>query len=373
MAEFILSVETLCTGDAILSNQTIEVKDGQITSIKPYNANHPLPLKGILTAGFIDVQVNGGGGYLFNQSPQFKTLKQIALAHQCFGTTGWMPTLVTDSEAQMKLAADAVAQARLDSQLGVLGIHFEGPHLSVPKKGIHDEQFIRGFSAAEEAIFKRQDLGKVIVTLAPEIVSPEQIKQLVSAGVIISIGHSNASFKQTQQAIKAGASGFTHLFNAMSQFNSREPGVVGAALLAENTYSGIIMDGHHVHPASARVASNSKTNLMLVTDAMPVVGTELEEFKFFGEIINRQGTKLTNTKGNLAGSALNMAMAVKNSLEMLQLPQIEVFKLASRNPAKFLELDNQYGNLQVGKKASMVLLDESGSVISCWVEGAKQV
>jgi len=369
MKQLKLSVESLFDGKSFLSNQVVTIQNGIIVAIEDNRHLNSNVLSGSLIPGFIDIQVNGGGGKLFNQSPDLETLNIIARAHQKFGTTGWLPTLVTDSFSSMKLAADAVALARKDKSLGVLGIHFEGPHLSVEKKGIHSIEFIRKISKAEKDLFSREDLGQVVVTLAPEIVSPEDIRELVEIGVIVCLGHSNATFEQANEALKAGASGFTHLFNAMSQFTSREPGLVGAALLDENSYAGIIIDGHHVHNKSAKLAINTKSNVILVTDAMPLVGSDSNHFDFFGEHINRTGNRLSNQTGQLAGSVLDMNTAVINAIEWLDLPPEKAINLATRNPADFLRLDSFYGRLKVGTKANMLLLDDSRQVVSSWIEG----
>ena len=364
-----LCVERLFDGEVIAESQCIEIEDGIITAISDHFSSGSETLKGTLTAGFIDVQVNGGGGVLFNQGPSVETLKIIAKAHQQFGTTSWMPTLITDSVETMHQAAEVIAEAMTDPANGILGIHFEGPNLSVEKRGIHLESMIRPFSVAEKAIFTRKDIGKVLVTVAPEAITSEQIASLVEAGVIISIGHTNACFEQARKAVEAGVTGFTHLFNAMSQFNSRDPGVVGAALQSAGCFSGIILDGYHLHQASAQLAYHSKTALMLVTDAMATVGTDDQEFQYFGEIIHKKEGCLRDKNNNLAGSTLSMQTAVINAQSMLNISAEDSYKLASINPAKFLGLKNQLGNLEVGKKANMVLLNEHSKVIQSWIEG----
>ena len=374
MSQLKISVESLFNGKSFLPNQTIEIRDGIIVAIENVtiedrkNSKSDV-LSGSLIPGFIDIQVNGGGGKLFNQSPCLETLKIIASAHQKFGTTGWLPALVTDSFPVMKSAADAVALARQDNCLGVLGIHFEGPYISVAKKGIHSAEFIRKISDEEKKLFSRKDLGQVVVTLAPEVVSPDDIRELVDIGVIVCLGHSNATFEQANEALKAGASGFTHLFNAMSQLTSREPGLVGAALLDESSYAGMILDGQHVHNQSAKLAINTKSNIILVTDAMPLVGSDCNHFDFFGEQINRKGNQLTNQTGQLAGSVLDMNTAVNNAIEWLAIPAEKAVNLATKNPARFLKLDSLYGTLKVGSMANMVLLDDNRQVLSSWIEG----
>ena len=368
MKQFTLSVESLFDGDEISYQKTITVEGGIITSIEDNPNSTTECLSGMLVPGFIDIQVNGGGGLLFNQSPSAETIQTIGRAHQKFGTTGWLPTLVTDSLEQMQKAADAVTEVRAEEGSGVLGIHFEGPHLSTIKKGVHPENFIRSLSDAEHNIFTRSDLGQVVVTLAPENVTPKYISKLVKSGVIVCLGHSNASFEQTNAALEAGATGFTHLFNAMSAFTSREPGMVGAALLSDR-YCGIILDGIHVHPSTAKLAYRSHKEMILVTDAMPPVGVEQTSFEFFGQVVTRTNDTLTDSQGRLAGSVLTMQSAVNNSTEMLGIKHTEAINLASRNPAKFLGIESQYGSIRIGHKASMLLLDDSGSVSSSWIEG----
>jgi len=370
VAQETISVEALFDGEKFLQYQTIYLDGGRITAIDKTPSVLPT-MSGILVPGYIDTQVNGGGGKLFNHSPDIETLKVIAKAHQQFGTTGWLPTLVTDSLSKMQQAADAIALARNDPSLGILGIHFEGPHLSVAKKGVHSESFIRKLSEAEKSIFARKDLGKVIVTLAPEMVSVDEIKSLVDLGVIVSLGHSDATLEQTNQALSAGAMGFAHLFNAMSPFTSRKPGMVGAALLDNDSFAGLILDGIHVHPESAKLAIKSKVNMMLVTDAMPPVSSDEDKFEFFGETIVREGDRLLSSEGRLAGSVLDMNSAVRNAVALLGLELSDAINLASKNPARFLGLDAEYGSLKIGYKANMVLLNEQREVAEVWINGKK--
>ena len=366
-----LSVESILIGKQILTNQTITFKDSCIESVVNCTDKSQPLLSGILVPGFIDIQVNGGGGCLFNQAPDLDSIKVIAKAHQRYGTTGWLPTLITDSFDKMKCAANAVAKARRNKILGVLGIHFEGPHLSVAKKGVHLEKYIREIGDVERDIFMRKDLGKVVVTVAPENIALSVIRELVAAGVIVCLGHSNASFEQTQQALDAGAAGFTHLFNAMSQFNSREPGMVGAALLNRQSYYGMILDGIHVHPDSVKLALKMNSNMMLVTDAMPTVGSEKNHFDFFEQTIQKNDSTLRDMHGKLAGSNLNMALAFRNCLDKLNFDHAKASRVTSLNAAKFIGLDTQYGSLSVAKKANMVLLNNKNEVVSCWINGRK--
>ncbi|MCT7941192.1 N-acetylglucosamine-6-phosphate deacetylase [Shewanella holmiensis] len=374
----ILIVERLFDGEAFHQNMAVTIEAGKITAVTaaanvvdtdPNIVNH---LAGTLVPGFVDVQVNGGGGALFNDLPSVECIETIGRAHARFGTTGFLPTLITDDVSVMAKAADAVAEAIKHNKAGVLGVHFEGPHLSVPKKGVHPQQFIRKISDEELAIFSRQDLGIKVVTLAPENVSTQVIKSLVKAGVRVCLGHSNADYDTVVAALDAGASGFTHLFNAMSPLGSREPGMVGAALENQDSWCGLIVDGHHVHSAAAKVAINAKPRgkMMLVTDAMPPVGmSEDASFELFGIKVVRQGDRLNASTGELAGCVLDMVGAVNNSVTMLGLSHDEALRMASMYPAQFLGLEKSLGVVKPGFKADLVLLNSANQVSRTYIGG----
>ncbi|MDG1731449.1 MAG: N-acetylglucosamine-6-phosphate deacetylase [Thalassotalea sp.] len=358
-------------GQTVRKNICVSIEQGKIISVAKVADEKAEKIAGLMAPGFIDVQVNGGGGALFNSAPTVETIKTIGSAHAKFGTTGFLPTLITDQVAVMEQAADAVAKAITENTPGVLGVHFEGPHLSIPKKGVHSPEFIRKISAQEMAVFTRQDLGKVVVTLAPENVAIEDIKTLVAAGVRVCLGHSNADFDTVCNALSAGATGFNHLFNAMSAFQAREPGMVGAALLDDNSWCGIIIDGHHVHYDAAKLAIRAKANgkIMLVTDAMPPVGTTDESFPFFDSKVIRTGDRLNALTGELAGSCLDMAGAVINTIKHLDIEPNEALRMASLYPASFLQLDNELGRLQPGCSADFVMLDTNYNVTQTWIAG----
>ncbi len=230
----------------------------------------------MLLPGFIDVQVNGGGGVLFNEAPTVETIRRIGAAHRRYGTTGFVPTLISDDPAVMRAALLAVEQALAEGVPGLLGIHLEGPYLAPARKGVHDAKYFHVPSNEELALLCAPHRGVRIVTLAPDQVPPASIRMLADAGVIVCAGHTAADYATTRAALDAGVRGFTHLFNAMTPFGSREPGVVGAALDDPESWCGIIVDGHHVHPASLRVAIAAKARgkMLLVTDAMPPVGAD---------------------------------------------------------------------------------------------------
>ncbi|WP_299073171.1 N-acetylglucosamine-6-phosphate deacetylase [uncultured Paraglaciecola sp.] len=364
--------QRLFDGSTVKQNQLIKVNKGSIHSIESSQPlNQAIQLNGLVVPGFVDVQVNGGGGVLFNNHPSAETLVTMSRAHQQFGSTAILPTLITDDLATMQSAAHAVASAMEQKVPGIVGIHFEGPHLSQPKKGIHPQQHIRHISPAEMALFTRQDLGVVCVTLAPENVSIESIEELVSAKVKVCLGHSNASAQQTQAALNAGATGFTHLFNAMSPLQSRAAGMVGAALLDSSSYCGLIVDHEHVDIPSCQLAIKCKTpeRIMLVTDAMSHVGSDQIALEFAGMQIHRQGNKLTIEGGRLAGSALDMATAVRNSIVDLGCAVEDALKMASATPAAFLGLQQQKGALAAGFDADWVVLTDQYQVDATYIAG----
>ncbi|QDP01880.1 N-acetylglucosamine-6-phosphate deacetylase [Thalassotalea sp. PS06] len=373
----LLQVSSFFDGETLHKNCVVELLDGRVIHAEAISGHHPHAeqIQGLMAPGLIDVQVNGGGGVLLNVAPSTQTLDVMFKAHAQYGTTAMLPTLITDDVAVMEKTADVISEAIANKQAGIIGVHFEGPHLSVPKKGVHNASFIRPVSEREMAVFCRQDLGRVVVTLAPENVAVEDIKRLVDAGVHVCLGHSNADYETVAKALAAGASGFTHLFNAMSAFQSREPGMVGAALLDDNSWCGLIVDGHHVHYDSAKLAIKAKQQgkIMLVTDAMSPVGSNEDSFELLGATVIRDGDRLNATTGELAGSCLDMAMAVKNTVEKLQQPLEEALRMASLYPAQFLKIDKAYGHLKTGAVADFVIFDDELNVRQTWVNGARIV
>lgn len=367
-----LIAERIFDGEYFHQDVPVTVEDGHILAFDTVVGTKEIRQVGTLVPGFIDVQVNGGGGALFNADPSVNCIETIGRAHARFGTTGFLPTLITDDVSVMANAADAVAEALVKGSAGVLGVHFEGPHLSVPKKGVHPQGFIREITDAELAVFCRQDLGIKVVTLAPENVSPEVIRTLVASGVKVCLGHSNADYDTVVAALAAGSTGFTHLYNAMSPLGSREPGMVGAAIESETAWCGLIVDGHHVHPAAAKVALRAKPRgkMMLVTDAMPPVGMEDEtSFELFGTRVLRVGDRLNAVTGELAGCVLDMATAVNNTVNLLGLPLAEALRMAALYPAQFLGIDHKAGRLALGHRADFVLLDAHNKVQANYIAG----
>ncbi len=362
----------LFDGTQFKNDCLIQVNDNHIVGVTSGTQKQAdIVLDGTVAPGFIDVQVNGGGGELFNNAPTLQTLVAMSTAHQRYGTTSMMPTVITDNLDVMQQAANGMQQALAQNLPGIVGIHFEGPHLSVPKKGIHPDNHIRQISDAELAIYTRKDIGKVQMTVAPETVPPAVIKQLVAEGVIVSLGHSNATAAQTLEALEAGATGFTHLFNAMSSVTGREAGMLGLALLNNDAFCGLIVDGEHVGKESCQLALKCKSaqKIMLVTDAMSHVGSEQSELTFAGMTITKNGNKLTIDNGRLAGSALDMASAVCNTVNDLHISLAEALIMASSTPATFLSLQHKKGYIQAGFDADWVTLSDDLQVTSTFIAG----
>ena len=327
--------------------------------------------RGVLLPGFIDAQVNGGGGVLFNNAPDVAALRTIGAAHRRFGTTGFLPTLISDDLDVMRAAIEAVREAIAQGVPGVLGIHLEGPYLAPARKGTHDAGKFRVPDAAEIELATSLGAGVTLLTLAPERVTAQSIRALVARGAIVAAGHTASSYEQARAGLDAGARGFTHLYNAMTPLQGREPGVVGAALEDRDSWCGIIVDGVHVHPASLRVALAAKPRgkLFLVTDAMPPVGADGPDYLLYGETITARDGVVRNAAGALAGSALDMATAVRNAVGMLGLPLEEAARMASLYPAQFLRIDDRRGRIAAGCHADLVLLDDDLAVATTWIAG----
>ncbi|MBB5212813.1 N-acetylglucosamine-6-phosphate deacetylase [Microbulbifer hydrolyticus] len=361
--------EKLFDGEQLHTDVALTVESGNVVTLGGEPAESAVRLKGMLAPGLIDVQVNGGGGALFNNDTTVNALGKMSVAHARFGTTGFMPTLITDRVEVMQRAAEAVSAALKEGVPGVLGVHFEGPHLSAPKKGTHEEKFIRPLSDEELAIYGRDDIGLKMVTLAPENVSPEDIRKLVSLGVKVCLGHSNADGATAAAAVAAGASGFTHLYNAMSPLHSRDPGMVGTALISDDCWCGLIADGHHVSAEAMTLALKAKPRgkVMLVTDAMSLVGSEEMSFPLFDRIVTRHGDKLTSTTGELAGSHLDMIGAVRNIADWCDVELNEALRMAGLYPAQFLGSDR--GRIKEGAPADMILIDDERRVQKTWING----
>lgn len=321
----------------------------------------------LLVPGFVDLQVNGGGDVLLNDSPDAATMARIADAHLRFGTTSLLPTLISD---RLDKAASAIAALNEIEIPGVIGLHLEGPFLSPARKGMHDATVFRPMDEAALALVSSLRRGRMILTVSPEVVPPGDISRLTAAGVIVCAGHSSATYEQARAALDAGLAGFTHLFNAMSPLESRAPGMVGAALEDPDAWCGVIVDNHHVHPATLKVAiaAKPKGSILLVTDAMPPVGGVSDSFVFGGERITCRDGRCANDR-TLAGSCLDMATAVRNTVRHLGVDPAEACRMASLYPARALGLDHQLGQIAPGWRADLVALNDGLEVERVWRGG----
>ena len=325
----------------------------------------------LLLPGFIDSQVNGGGGVLFNDSPSVEAIAAIGRAHRSFGTTGFLPTLISDDLEVVGRAIAAVRSAIESRVPGVLGIHIEGPFLNVERKGVHDPAKLRELDRTAAGLLTSLGAGKTLVTLAPEMTTPEIIAGLAASGVVVSAGHTNATYAQIVTALRHGLTGFTHLFNAMSPLTGREPGTVGAALEDASSWCGIIVDGLHTNPVVLRLALRCKPRerFMLVTDAMPSVGTNATSFDLQGRRILVSGTVCVDEDGRLAGSNIDMASCVRNAIHMLDVPLPQAARMASQWPAEFLGLGGELGRIAPGLRANLVAADDELKVLETWIDG----
>lgn len=354
---------------------TVVVEGGRIASV----AAQPAPagaqvvdLGGrALVPGFIDTQVNGGGDVLLNDEPTVDGVRRIAQAHRTFGTTGLLPTLISDDVDVMRRAIAGVREAIEQGVPGVLGIHLEGPYLAPARKGVHNPDKFHTPGEDELDLVASLGNGKTILTIAPERFSGETLRALSDRGVLLSAGHTAATYEQLRDAFAHGVRGVTHLYNAMTPLQSRDPGGVGACIDDPNSWCGIIVDGEHVHDASLRVAIAAKPRgkMMLVTDAMPPVGGEREEFELYGETMTCRNGLCTTATGTLAGSALDMATAVRNTVRRLGLPLDEACRMASAYPADFLGLGHELGRIAPGYRADLVVLDDDLFVQGTWIDG----
>ena len=327
----------------------------------------------MLVPGFLDAQVNGGGGVLFNDSPTVDAIRDIGRAHRRFGTTGFLPTLISDDLSVIAAAVAAVRDAIAAKVPGVIGIHIEGPFISEARKGAHDPAKFRDLDERGIRLLTSLGVGRTLVTLAPEETTPDVIRRLNASGIVVSAGHTNATFEQARQGLAAGVRGVTHLFNAMSPLTHREPGVVGAALNDPECWCGLIVDGRHVHPAVLQIALRSKRpdRFMLVTDAMPNVGSDQRGFVLSGRRVEVVDGVCMNEDGTIAGSALDMATAVRNCVDLLGMPLEQAARLASTYPAQFLGLGSELGHIAPGFRASLVALDAGVRVVDTWIDGER--
>lgn len=378
----LLTGARIFTGETILDGRSLLVGDGRILDIiapgrTPPDVDRTVALEAgdLLAPGFLDIQVNGGGGVLFNEQPTLEATLAIAAAHRRFGTTGLLPTIITDTPDCHRAAAEAAVKAVAQPGGGVLGIHFEGPFISLQRVGAHDPRFVRAPDEGDldfiGGLPARMPGGRVLLTLAPECVEDAALSRLMAAGVILSVGHTMASAERVVEAFDLGVRGVTHLYNAMPGIANRQPGPAGAALGDGRPWCGLIADGHHVHPLMMRaaLAARPRGRMMLVTDAMPPTDTDADSFELNGRTIYRRDGRLVLADGTLAGADLDMATAVRNAGTLIGLPLEESLRMASLYPAEFLGMASERGRIAPGWRADLVLLRPDLTVRGTWVDG----
>jgi N-acetylglucosamine-6-phosphate deacetylase len=367
----------IAAADGFLDGHAVLVEDGRIAGIVTETdpragAAQRHDLGGaMLLPGFIDTQVNGGGGVLFNDAPTVDTIRRMGAAHRKFGTTGFLPTLISDDLEVMARAVAAVDAAIAEGVPGVLGIHLEGPFLARARKGVHNAEKFRRIDDDAVALLTALKRGRTLVTLAPEMTTPDVIERLRAQGVIVAAGHTDATYEQILEAYRHGLTGFTHLFNAMSPLTARAPGVVGAALAHPDSYCGIIVDGRHVHPETLRLALRCKPpdRFLLVTDGLANVGTSKRSFDLLGHTIRIENGVYVDQNGTLAGSALDMGQAVRNAVSLLGVSLLQAVTMASTAPAAFLGLERTHGRIAKGCRADFVVADDDLTVRQTWIGG----
>ncbi|QEO57383.1 N-acetylglucosamine-6-phosphate deacetylase [Francisella marina] len=358
------------SGLEILDNHSI-VMNGQTiqdiihnSNIKDYSDYEIIDLKGEnIAPGFIDLQVNGFGGFLLNDDVSEDCLKGIFESSKKYGATTVLPTLITTSDENILKALKLVRDYKDKYQYNIPGLHLEGPYISRTKKGVHNIDHVRGpDSKIIDTIIEYADCVKIL-TLAPEVCDSSTIKKLANAGITVSLGHTNATYEEAFNGIESGITMATHLYNAMSGYQGRNPGAIGAVLNSSNVYAGIIADGFHLDYSSLEVAKKLlKEKLILVTDAAAPAGTDMEEFVFEGAVVYHKNGKLTTADGTLGGSALTMMGAVKNTVENTFIPLDEALRMASTYAAESINLGNLLGKIKSGYIANLVIFDNSYNI-----------
>jgi N-acetylglucosamine-6-phosphate deacetylase len=378
MSAFAITAEQIFDGTQMRLDHAVVIEHGRIADLLP-RAQLGAGLRiepsdgGVLAPGFIDVQVNGGGGVLLNDAPTVEGIAKICNAHAKFGTTSLLPTLITDTPEVTARAVGAIKHAMTAAMPGCIGVHLEGPFLSPERRGAHDAQLIRQMDDKDVDAILAIGIETLLVTLSPERVPPRIIRRLADAGVIVSLGHSNATYEQIMAAADAGARGVTHIYNAMSPLTHRAPGVVGAALDCGALWCGLIADGHHVHPAAIGVALRAKRQpgrIFLVTDAMSTVGSDIQEFDLNGRRIRRQDGVLVLDDGTLAGSDLDMMSAVRFLVRTMKLDLPEALRMAATYPAQFLGRAD-IGHIAKGARADFVHIDGALQARTIWRQGVR--
>jgi len=325
---------------------------------------------GILSPGFIDLQVNGGGGKLFNNSQDKESLNTIISAHQYFGTTSIMPTVISDSLNILQKCTDTISN-EIDNNHSLLGIHIEGPFFNVKYRGVHQKQYINTINASYLNLFETLDKFPVMLTLAPECISIKQLKHLKSLGFKILAGHTDANYDQLEEAVKYGLDGFTHLFNAMGQISAREPGVVGSAFDFDETSASIIVDLHHVHPSLINLSFKQKPKgkLFFVSDSMATINHGEPSFELYDEVVSESNGRIINSEGKLAGSSITQIDAIKNAYQKCSIPLESAISMATLYPAEYIGVSDYIGQLKKGYRADLAHFDSNFNVQNVWLAG----
>ncbi|NND67121.1 MAG: N-acetylglucosamine-6-phosphate deacetylase [Halioglobus sp.] len=377
LASHVLHCSQLFDGEHLLEDQLVHVEQGRISRVVacPESPGEGVPSVPLLVPGLVDLQVNGGGGVLFNEAPTLATLETMAAAHRAGGTVGFLPTLISGRREEIAAAIDAVAAATNAGSPGVLGIHLEGPWLNQSRRGAHAGARLDVPTQEDVALCSSLVRGKTLVTLAPEIAGEDTIRALAARGVIVCGGHSEADLECTRRALQAGMSGFTHLFNAMPPLLSRDPGMVGAALTEDDAWFGIIADGHHVHPVTVRAAVRAKqpARAVLVTDAMSTVGAPDATFRLADAEVALRDGRLSMPDGTLAGAHLDMLSAVNNVARFADIDWFEAVRMGSLYPARALGLEAELGRVAAGYRASFLVLGAQRMLRETWVDGVRYV
>jgi len=361
---------TLFDGVSMLEDSAVVTEAGRIIAVTPV-AERPrngaqIDLGGgVLSPGFVDWQVNGGGGVLFNAEPTPQAIQKIAAAHRKFGTTAILPTLITDAPAVLTEGLKAARAAQTQTRSS-LGIHVEGPFIDANRKGAHRADFIRPMLQSDVAALINAKSGSMVVTLAPNKVSAAHIQALSASGIVVSLGHSEASAEEAEAGFAAGARAVTHLFNAMSQMQGRSPGLTGAALARTDIICGLIADGLHVHATALRAAIGAKgpRRIALVSDAMPPAAGGRDYFDLQGRPVSRAGNRLTDETGALAGAAIVMHDAVIYCVATLGIPLKDALTMATSTPARLLGLEREVGALAIGARADLIHLGAKAELLA---------
>lgn len=360
--EFWLKPDRLFDGYSLSTGNAVHIRDNMVVAVAP-DAGIPdgalvHDISGTLTPGLFDIQVNGGGDVLFNTDPTADGLARIAAAHRSHGTTHWLPTVITDGPEVLDAACDAILNNIWKS--GITGIHIEGPHIAIERRGTHRSHWIRPFDNNTLTQVERlRSAGiPVLITVAPEAVKPGDIASLVALGAVVSLGHTNANSEQTRRAMDEGAQLFTHLFNAMSQIENRELNVVGTAINSEN-YCSIIVDGLHVDLDLIGMTLRARPvpdRMILISDAMPTIGGS-DEFILYGNPVKLREGRLINSENSLAGAHITLFDSLANLVNRVGTPLDEALRMVTSNPATLMGLGNSVGSISPGTPADLVVMN----------------